>query len=53
MNSNKEVESYIEELLKEEPAEEDKDSDYTAEDWDRWEKETIKEAQALIDECKD
>jgi hypothetical protein len=52
VNSNKEVESYIEELLKEESAEE-KNSDYTAEDWDRWEKETVKEAQALIDECKD
>lgn len=52
MNSNKEVESYIEELLKEEPAE-DKNTDYTAEDWERWERETVKEAQALIDECKD
>lgn len=52
MNSNAEIEKYIKELLTEEPAEE-LNQDYTPEDWDRWEKETVKEAQALIDECKD
>ena len=52
MNDNKVLEDYMSDLLSEAPAEEN-NSDYTAEDWDRWEKETVKEAQALIDECKD
>ena len=52
MNGNKVLEDYMSDLLSEAPAEE-KNQDYTAEDWDRWERETVKEAQALIDECKD
>lgn len=54
MNNSNDLEDYMKDMLQETPAEENKTAvEYTKDDWDRWEREVIKEAQALIDECKD
>ena len=44
---------YMTELLSETEPKKEEAPEYSKEDWDCWERELIREDQALIDECKD